>query len=150
MSLDKNFVEEYINKGKTIVLATIGNNSPSLRSLGGFVASGLDVIFATLSTSTKVKEIEENSNVSVFSQHENQELINFFNITIKGIANKIEEIQEIETAYELLVKRSPHLKSKIDSLGKESYTFFKVTPKIIKLLDFSRKESNERLKVINL
>lgn len=150
MAIDKKFVDEYINKGRTIVLATIENNSPSLRSLGGFVANELDIIFATLSTSKKVEEIEENPNVSIFSQHENQELVNFFNISIKGVANKIEKEEEIEKAYNLLFERNNSLKGKIDSVGRENYTVFKVTPSSIKLLDFSKREAEERLKVIEV
>ncbi|MEQ8155039.1 MAG: pyridoxamine 5'-phosphate oxidase family protein [Clostridiaceae bacterium] len=147
MSYSKIFIEDYLNGSKTIVLATVDEESrPVVRTLGGFAAKGFVTFFATAKGSDKVKHIEKNANVSLLFQHENQEISKFLNISVKGLAEVISDEKEFEDIHKQLLNRNPRLKA----VTKETHNIYKVSAKEITILDFSKKSLEERKNIINL
>ncbi|MFL0195276.1 pyridoxamine 5'-phosphate oxidase family protein [Clostridium sp. WILCCON 0269] len=149
MAIDKNFVEEYLANTKYIVLATVdGENAPALRTLGAFGVDGYSIYFSTGEGTIKVKQIEHNSNVSVFFQHENQEVASFINVTIKGKAAKVTGEGEITKAIEVIAKKNPRFKERIKKNGLGNNIIFRVDPSELKILDFNKGQGASGIEVI--
>ncbi len=131
---------------QTIILATIdADGIPDIRTLGGYGISDYVIYFSTSKSSNKVKQLKGKKEVAVFSQHENQFISKFFNVTIYGEAILIENDTEYEDGKTLILSRKPSLK-----IHKDTHNIYKVIPKKIKVLDFSEQNLNERITIIEL
>lgn len=131
MAVTENDILTYLKDNKSIVLATVGDDGkPDLRSLGGYNFDGYTLYFGTGATSNKVKQLENNSNVSILVQHEGQIIPNFKNITIYGVAEKLSGDQYV-VGKNKIKERRPN--AEFDEGVKNIY---KVTSNQIKVLDF--------------
>ena len=138
MSISENTLPEYLNQTKYIILATVNDNTPVLRSLGSFAVEGTAVYFSTHKSTDKVKQIESNPTVSVFFQHENQELSSFVNVSITGEADKIAAEEDLAKAVNLIGARNPGFKERFEKGEISDNIFFRVDPREVKILDFSK------------
>lgn len=130
---------EYIEKTKFAVLATTGKDGvPTVRTLGSFANDGLKVYFSTGKKTAKVEQIESNPNVTLLFQHEEQELPAFKNVSVTGIAKTISCESELNKAIQLLGNKSPRFKERAQKGELTDTLIFKVEPKILKYLDFSK------------
>ncbi|WFR54780.1 pyridoxamine 5'-phosphate oxidase family protein [Anaerocolumna sp. AGMB13025] len=146
MAATEEKIKEYLKMNQTIILTTIdADGIPDIRTLGGYGISDYDIYFATLKESNKVKQLEGNSNVAVFIQHENQFISKFFNVTIYGKACLINNEKEYETGKTLIISRKPSLK-----IQKDTHYIYKILPEKIKVLDFSEQNLNERVSIFKL
>ena len=144
MALTEKEIKEYLKENKSVVLATTGEyGQPDLRSLGGYNFDGYTLYFGSAATANKVKQITDNSKVSVLVQHEGQVIPNFKNVTIYGIAEKLTGAA-YEAAKKIIQERRPNAE-----FNEAEKSIFKVIPKKIKALDFSSKPE-EQITVINL
>ena len=146
MSCGKCKVKEYLKETKTIRLATIDKeNHPVIRTLGAFVIEDYTVYFLTAKGTEKVEQIENNNNVAVLFEHENQIIPNFINVTVNGIAENIKDSDEFNRASKLIKDRKPHL-----DINQENSNIYKILPKKIKILDFTKENVEERIKIIKI
>lgn len=144
MALTTQEIEEYLKENKAVVLATTGEEGqPDLRTLGGYNFDGYTLYFGSAATANKVNQIANNSKVSVLVQHEGQVIPNYKNITLYGVAEKLTGL-EYEKGKKIIQERRPN--AEFDENVK---SIFKVTPKKIKVLDFSVK-SEDKVAIINL
>ena len=144
MALNEKEIQNYLKENKSVVLATTGaDGQPDLRSLGGYNFDGFTLYFGTSAKTNKVKQIADNSKVSVLVQHEGQVIPNFKNVTIYGVAKKLSGT-EYEAGKKIIQERRPN--AEFDENVK---SIFKVVPGSIKVLDFTAKQE-EQISVINL
>lgn len=143
--LDKNKeISKYLGSSKTAVLATIdSDNIPNIRTIGGFGVEGITVYFATTKGSSKVEQIKNNNKVSLLFEHENQVIPNFVNVEIKGIAEEVKDKDKFEEGFKYISKRRPQLK-----ITEETHSIYKVVPKEIKVLDFSKEKAEDKIQKI--
>lgn len=150
MSIDKGKINEYLNKTRFIVLATVDENRvPVLRSLGSFGVDGLTAYFSTGKNSRKVGQIRENPGVSLLFQHEEQQLQSFINVTITGDAHPVTEEEEINRAVAVLSARNPGFKERVEKGLLSNNIFFRVDPKELKIVDFSKGTGPAAVEVID-
>ncbi len=136
---NKKKAAEYIGKTKLAVLATAGANGiPYVRTLASFANDGLKVYFSTNKRSAKVEQIQSNPQVTLLFQHEGQEIITFKNVSITGIAEKVCCGNELDSAVKLLGDKNLKFKERAEKNDLEDTLIFKVEPKLLKYLDFSR------------
>ncbi len=151
MSIQKEKINEYLNKTKFIVLATVdANQTPVLRSLGSFAADELAVYFTTHRSTGKVRQIRENPKVSILFQHENQELASFLNVSLTGDARELDSEEERQKAVLLLGNRNPRFRERAEKGEISENTFFKLDPTEIKVVDFSKGAGAKAVEIINL
>lgn len=137
-------ISEYLESSKTAVLATVdSNNNPNIRTIGGFGVNDITIYFSTAKKSKKVEEIEGNNNVSLLFEHENQERSKFVNIEVKGIAEEVKGEDRFDEGLKYIAKRRPELK-----LAGDTHNIYRVVPKEIKVLDFSKEKPEERIQKI--
>lgn len=135
--LDK--VKQYVGETKFVILATAGKDGvPVLRTLGSFVNDGLDIYFSTGKNTAKVEQILNQPNVTLLFQHEGQQLPAFVNVAITGEAKQVQCENGYKKAVNLLSGKSARFKERAEKGELEDTAIFKVTPKSLKVLDFSR------------
>jgi Uncharacterized stress protein (general stress protein 26) len=139
MSVEKQETETYLNQTKYVTLATVSQEKvPALRALGAFAADGYSVYFNTQNHTEKIRHIEENPHVSLFFQHENQELANFVNVTITGKAVPLTTDEEIKEAVNVIGQRNVRFKERIAENGLGNSLLYRVEPTEVKVLDFKK------------
>lgn len=144
MSNKNKEISEYLESSKTAVLATVdSNNNPNIRTIGGFGVKDITIYFSTAKKSNKVEQIKSNNNVSLLFEHENQERSNFVNIEVKGIAEEVKDKDQFEEVLKYITKRRSQLK-----LAEDTHNIYKIVPKEIKKLDFSKEKPEERIQKI--
>jgi nitroimidazol reductase NimA-like FMN-containing flavoprotein (pyridoxamine 5'-phosphate oxidase superfamily) len=144
MAITEKELLEYLKENKSVVLATAGaDGQPDLRSLGGYNFDGFTLYFGSSATANKVKQIADNSKVSILVQHEGQVIPNFKNVTIYGVAQRLSGA-DYEEGKKIIKERRPN--AEFDEAVK---SIFRVIPGKIKALDFSAKPE-EQLTVLEL
>lgn len=135
--LKKN-IEKYINSTQYIVLGTVKNNIPILRTMGAFANDGFIVYFSTNKNTEKVSHIGKNPYVSLLFQQEGQEIRSFKNVSITGRATQLLEKNEREKAITLIGNRNPRFKERAEKGEVKDTALFRVEPIEVKFLDFSK------------
>jgi nitroimidazol reductase NimA-like FMN-containing flavoprotein (pyridoxamine 5'-phosphate oxidase superfamily)/MFS family permease len=139
MALDRQQIPQYLDATRFIILSTVdGGNVPATRTLASFAADGLTVYFSTGKGSDKVGQIGANANVSILFQHEKQELPAFANVEIRGVAEVLGEGEERTRAIQLIARRNPRFKERAEKGELTGSALVRVTPKKVKVVDFSR------------
>jgi len=142
----KQITHDYIQATKWATLATVRkDHAPVLRVMGSFAAEGVDIYFSTRRKTGKVEDIEKNNLVSFYFQHENQPRDTFKNLAIIGQAHEVTEKDAREKAVSLLSSKNPNLLKRIEIDGWADTAIYKITTQEIKILDYSRSESEGRL-----
>jgi pyridoxamine 5'-phosphate oxidase len=139
MGNDKEKINEYLNKTKYFVLATTDTkNVPVLRSIGHFAAEGLITYFSTGKDSAKTTQINNNPWVSAFFQHEDQPLPTFVNVAVTGRATLISSEEELRKAIGIIGERNADFREQAEKGQLENNAFYRIDPKEVKVLDFSK------------
>lgn len=128
----------YLKKSKSIVVATVNErNTPDLRTIGGYNFDGITLYFTTDKSSNKAEQIEFNNEVAVLVEHENQALPDYVNITLYGKARRLDGT-EFNEGMNKLLERKPYT-----VFNEESKNIYQVIPKLIKILDLSKKQNDQ-------
>lgn len=139
MALEHKQVPQYLNDTRFVILSTIGPGStPAIRTLGSFAADGLTVYLSTGKGSDKIGQISANPNVSILFQHEQQEVQTFANVEIRGVAEVLASDEEQAKAIRLISIRNPRFKERAEKGQLGGNAFLRVTPKQVKVVDFSK------------
>lgn len=132
-------ITEYIDAAKFAVLGYVRRDqTPLLRAMGSFVPDGLDLYFSTGKNAPKVQEIGRNQRISFFFEHDNQELPTWRNVLLLGLAEKVENVTELQHAVKLLSNRSPHFKEQVARGNLPETQIFRLRTDEVEYLDFGR------------
>lgn len=139
MSLEHRDIPTYLNETRFVVLSTVGADAaPVSRTLGAFAADGFVVYFSTGKGSEKVRQLRSNPNVAVLFQHEQQDLKAFVNVAISGTAAALAEGDELGRAIRLIGARNPRFRERAEKGQLGESLVFRIQPKEVKVVDFSR------------
>lgn len=132
-------VVDYITTTRFAVLGYVREDrAPLLRSMGSFVLSGFNLYFSSGKDAPKVREIEKNSLVSFFFEHDNQNLETWKSVLVLGRAKLLTTGTEYDNAIELLGDRNPRFKERVAKGELVSTAIFKVKTEEIEYLDYSK------------
>jgi nitroimidazol reductase NimA-like FMN-containing flavoprotein (pyridoxamine 5'-phosphate oxidase superfamily) len=150
MSLENKQISEYLNKTRLIVLATISDGRPVLRTMAAFAADGISPVFSTHKGTDKVWQIDANPHVSILFEHENQSLRTFVNITISGIARRIDSQQEREQIITLIGTKNLRYRERELRGELVEQLLYRVEPHEIKIMDFRKSPSPQGIQKITI
>jgi nitroimidazol reductase NimA-like FMN-containing flavoprotein (pyridoxamine 5'-phosphate oxidase superfamily) len=136
-------ITDYLNKTRFIVLATVRDGRPALRTMAAFATEGFSPVFSTHRNTDKVSQIEANPHVSLLFEHENQSLRTFVNVTISGVARRVDEEREKERITALIGARNPRYLERAARGDLVEQVFYRVEPEEMTILDFSKSPSPE-------
>lgn len=146
-------IVDYIETTQWVILATVRRDSaPVLRAMGTFAQDeeGRAIYFSTGKGTQKTKQIADNGAVSLFFQHEGQELGSFRNVAVIGNASLVAGSPGLERAVAVLSRRNPRFKDRIDKGELPGLGIYKVEVREIKALDFSKGFGDEAVEDIRL
>lgn len=143
MALTTRQIEEYLKNTRRILLATVTkDNKPDLRILGAIATDGVKTYFSTASDARKVKQIEENPNVTVYFETPGQEFPNYINATVYGKAKKVVCQKGVERAAALIKEKLPHFELT------EEKSIFVVEPEQIKIYNSSAELAQDKVQIV--
>jgi general stress protein 26 len=132
-------IADYIAGAKWAVFATVKDGKvPALRTIGGFANDGLNIYFSTGKETDKAKQIEKNSNVAVFFQHEGQERAKFKYVSVNGEATLLSDKPGLDSAVTVLGNKNQNFKQRVEKGELDKIAVYKISPKNIRSVDFSR------------
>lgn len=148
---DSKEIQNYLQETRYIVLATVNEQgAPAVRTLGSFVAEGLNVYFSTGTSTTKVEQISANPQVAVLFQQENQEIKSFVNVTISGNAKELIGDTERSKAISLLAGKSLRFKERAEKGQLEGTSLFRIDPDEIKVVNLGKGLGDKAIEIIKI
>lgn len=124
----KELIAAFLAKTKLAVIATVGENGPESAVLEFGETEELELIFDTLTSSRKYKNLQKNKNVSfVIGWDEN------ITVQYEGVAEELKG-SEAEKYKEIYFAKNPRAKK---WEKQEGIAFFKVTPRWIRYSDLN-------------
>jgi hypothetical protein len=102
-----------------------------------YVNEGLVIYFGCGARSQKARNIERDDRVSLAIDHEYADWTKVQGLSMGGIAERVSDIQNIERVGALFTRKFPQLSGfrPEDLLGT---AFFRVTPKVISVIDYTK------------
>lgn len=149
VNLDDERLVRYLERTRLIILGTVLDGSPSVRTMASFATEGFTTFFSTHKDTGKVRQIELNPQVAVLFQHEKQKLDSFCNITISGIARRVEEEGERQRVIELIGARSTCYLERARRGDLVEHLFYRVEPLELKVLDFRISPGPEGARILS-
>jgi general stress protein 26 len=147
----KQEISTYIQNTRWVQLATVREDgTPVVRSLGSFAPASAEVVYlATNQATEKNKHIAHSPRVSLFFQHEGQNLPAFKNVSLLGEA-KIANEAERRQAIPLLSAKSPNFRGRAEKNELGDTVIYRVVAKEIKYLDFGRGSGAAAVQVLKV
>ncbi|HEY6839521.1 MAG TPA: pyridoxamine 5'-phosphate oxidase family protein [Geobacteraceae bacterium] len=148
MTLDNARISSYLNATRFMVLATVADGKPALRTMAAFAAEGIAPVFSTHKDTDKVRHIEANPYVSILFEHEKQNLRTFINMTVSGIAVRIDDKASQEHIIRLIGARNLRYQERAARGDLVEQVFYRVEPIEIKIIDFRKSPSPAGVELI--
>jgi len=101
-----------------------------------FVSDGLTIFFVTGAQAQKAKNIAKNDKVSLAVDCPYKAWDKIEGISLGGTAERVTDATEIAKIETLMAKKFPPMAD--FSMPEDALAFFKVTPKVISVLDYSK------------
>lgn len=119
-----------------MTIATVRPDGWPQATTVSYVSDGLDIYFVTGAEAQKAKNIAKNGKISltVDRPYKNWDAIE--GISLGGTAARITAEDEIARIEKLMAKKFPQMADLPAS--EEALAFFKITPKVISVLDYSK------------
>jgi len=133
-------VLQYILESKHAVLTYVRQDlAPVTRAMGSFAPVGDDLYFSTGKDTAKVKEIERNTRVSFYFQHENQQLEAWKSVLLIGVAEEVESGSKgYDVAIRSLSAKSPRFRERVAKGDLGNAAIYKVAVHELQYLDRSK------------
>jgi general stress protein 26 len=135
-----NILERILDLLKThdkMTVATLRADGFPQATTVNYVNEGLAIYFGCGVRSQKTRNIERDDRVSLAIDREYADWSKIQGLSMGGIAERVSDVQDIERIGELFMRKFPQLSGfrSEDLLGT---AFFKVTPKVISAIDYTK------------
>lgn len=120
-----------------MVLATLREDSFPQATAVGYVNEGLSIYFGCGANSQKARNIHADNRVSLAINHDYDDWNKIQGLSMGGIAQRLSDVQEIAKIAKLFMRKFPQVAGfkAEDFLGT---VFFKITPKAISVIDYTK------------
>jgi pyridoxine/pyridoxamine 5'-phosphate oxidase len=132
-----NQVESILEAANEMALATIRPDGFPQATTVSFVNDGLDIFFGCREQSQKARNLAHDCKVSIAISLPYATWDQIRALSIGGIAKRVSNKSETNKVSRLLLKKSPETAA-FAPYAMVGVTFFKIVPKVITLLDYSK------------
>jgi pyridoxine/pyridoxamine 5'-phosphate oxidase len=132
-----NQVESILETANEMTLATVRPDGFPQATTVSFVNVGLNIFFGCREQSQKARNLAHNCKVSIAISLPYAAWDQIRGLSIGGIAKRVSSKSEANKVSRLLLKKSPET-SAFAPYGMVGVVFFKIVPKVIALLDYSK------------
>ena len=119
-----------------MTLATVRPDGWPQATTVSFVSDGLAIFFVTGAQAQKAKNIAKNGKVSLAVDRAYKTWNEIAGISLGGTAARVTDEAEIAKIEKLVAKKFPQMAD--FSMPEDALAFFKVTPKVISVLDYTK------------
>ena len=127
-----------------MTIATIREDGYPQATTVSYVNDGLTVYFATAKNSQKANNIAKNNKVSLTIDRDYQHWNGIESLSMGAIAEPVNDTEEIEKVSSLMFEKFPEV-TQYAADGMNDVAFFRIQPKVISLLDYSREFGHTEL-----
>ena len=126
-----------IDDVQDMTIATLREDGYPQATTVSYVNDGLTIYFGTAEDSQKARNISRTNKVSVTINRAYENWDEIEGLSMAAIANRISDRKEIEKVGGLLFKKFPQIAGYVPS-GTENVLLFRLEPKVISVLDYSK------------
>jgi len=119
-----------------MTIATVRPDGWPQATTVSYVSDGLDIYFVTGLEAQKAKNIAKNAKISLTVDRPYQNWDAITGISLGGTATRITAADEIARINKLMAKKFPQIGEL--SAPEDALAFFKITPKVISVLDYTK------------
>jgi len=119
-----------------MTIATVRPDGWPQATTVSFVSDGLDIYFVTGAQSQKAKNIARNNKVSLTVDRPYKTWAAITGISLGGTATRITAEDEVAKIEQLMTKKFPQTAD--ISMPEDALAFFKITPRVISVLDYTK------------
>jgi hypothetical protein len=111
------------------------DGSPVTRTVGSFAPDGPNIVFSTQTKTAKAAAIADHERISFFFEHDNQEPAKWINVLAIGDAVLPRNDSELSRSVDILSRRNPRFKERVDKEGLTGTSIFILRTKEIQYLN---------------
>lgn len=131
------FVLELIDKGKDLTLATVRPDGYPQATTVSYANDGMTIYVGVGKDSQKVNNIRSNNKVSLTINADYEDWNHIKGISLGGVAEILNDAEQIKHAAECMIKRFPQL-AEWSSSEQGDVAFLKIQPQVISVLDYQK------------
>ena len=128
-----------LEQNRIMTIATVRPDGWPQATTVGFSYEGLTLYFLCGTTSQKALNLARDDRVSITIDHDSLQVMEITGLSMAARATRITDMTEAARALELIIARYPEQKNLNMAMPSPTeIALFKVTPKVISVLDYSR------------
>lgn len=127
-----------LDSHRVMTIATLRPDGWPQATTVGYVNEGLSIFFLCGPTSQKAVNLARDARVSVTIDEDTDDVMAIEGLSIAAHAHHVSEPAEVMRILGLLAKRYPPQASVPDMPGPEAIRIFRLVPKVISVLDYSK------------
>jgi general stress protein 26 len=120
-----------------MTIATLRDDGFPQATMVSYASEGLTLYFGTAASSQKASNIARNNRVSVVINHPYQDWLHIRGLSMGAIAERITDRNEIGRIGRFFISKFPQVVNYLPAHETE-LAMFRVTPKVISVLDYSK------------
>jgi PPOX class probable F420-dependent enzyme len=132
------FILKQLDAHKVLTLATQRADGYPQATIVAFAHDGLDLYVAVDAASQKAKNIRRNGKVSVAVGRDHRDWGKIRALSMAAHAEVLKKRAEIERAQAALGARFPQLKAMGEADGYDGWTFLRIAPLVVSMLDYTQ------------
>ncbi len=126
-----------IDDVQDMTIATVRDDGYPQATTVSYVNDGLTIYFGTDEDSQKARNIARNNKISVTINRDYGDWDEIEGLSMGAVATPVSDPEEIEKVGSLLFKKFPQVAQYVPT-GAEGVALFRLEPKVISLLDYSK------------
>lgn len=132
------FILKQLNAHKVLTLATQRPDGYPQATIVAFAHDGLDLYVAVDAASQKAKNIRRNGKVSVAVGRDYRDWSKIRALSMAAHAQVLKKRADVERAQAALGARFPQLKAMGEADGYDGWTFLRIAPLVVSMLDYTQ------------
>ena len=130
-------IKTILENAKDMTIATVRDDGFPQATTVTYVNDGLTIYFACDPNAQKAKNIARNSKVSITVNLDYGDWNEIKGLSIGAWAERITDPEEMNKAGQLMYEKFPQIKDYVSDES-DNFALFRVAPKVISLLDYSK------------
>lgn len=130
-------IESILSRGKDLTIATVREDGYPQATTVSYVNDGMSIYFVCEATAQKARNIARDGRVSLTVDLHYGDWGEIEGLSMAAVAERVSEPEELAKARTLVYRKYPQI-ADYEPLDVDGLALFRVTPKVVSLLDYSK------------
>lgn len=130
-------IESILSRGKDLTIATVREDGYPQATTVSYVNDGLNIYFVCEATAQKARNIARDGRVSLTVDLHYGDWGEIEGLSMAAVAERVSDPEELAKARTLIYRKYPQV-AEYEPLDVETLALFRVTPKVVSVLDYSQ------------